>query len=182
MKLGFNKRLVLALFIGVLSFSWHANLLARDYQHKITLKKMTLAWQIEGTMLHLQVSGKTKGWVAVGFNPVNRMEGANIIIGYVKKGKVKIQDHIGVRPLEHLRDDLNGGRDDITQISGFEQGGYTSISFSIPLNSGDENDGWIDPTTETKVILGYGPDRDSFSPYHKFRTLLYVNLKTGTFR
>lgn len=182
MKTVFFKRFALILLLGMTCFLYSTNLMAREYQHKITLKQMTLAWQVEGSQLHLQVSGKTKGWVAVGFNPSNRMEGANIIIGYVKKGKVKIRDHVGIRPIEHLRDDMNGGQDNVSNISGMEEGGNTTIAFTIPLNSGDKNDGKIDPTAETSVILAYGPDRDSFSPRHKFRTRLQVNLSSGAFR
>ncbi|TKB06469.1 DOMON domain-containing protein [Desulforhopalus sp. IMCC35007] len=150
-----------------------------EYQHSITADKMTFDWSVEGDQLAVKLSAPTKGWVAVGFNPSSKMKDANIIIGYVKDGKVKIEDDFGMAATQHKMDDKVGGKDNVTVVGGTEEGDTTTIEFSIPLNSGDEKDGVIDPAADTTVILGYGGDRDSFRMKHVFNATIVVNLSTG---
>lgn len=153
---------------------------AADYPHSIKSGDMAFAWSVDGDKLAAKVTGPTTGWVSVGFNPTSRMKDANIIIGYVKKGKVKIKDEYGTAGTQHKSDTKIGGTDDVTVIGGTEENGSTTIEFSIPLNSGDAKDGVIDPTADTKVILAYGPERDSFRLKHPRAYTVTVNLQTGT--
>lgn len=150
-----------------------------EYQHSLTAEKMTFDWSVEGEQLAVKLSAPTTGWVAVGFNPSNKMKDSNIVIGYVKKGKVKIVDHFGTAATQHKGDKKIGGAENVTVVGGSEEGDTTTIEFSIPLNSGDEKDGVIDPNADTTVILAYGPERDSFRMKHKFNATIVVNLSSG---
>jgi len=150
-----------------------------EYQHSISAEKMTFDWSVEGDKLAIKLSAPTKGWVAVGFNPSKKMKDANIVIGYVKKGNVKIVDHFGTAATQHKGDKKIGGAENVTVVGGSEEGDVTTIEFTIPLNSGDEKDGVIDPNADTTVILAYGTDRDSFRMKHKFNNSIVVNLSTG---
>lgn len=150
-----------------------------EYQHSLTAEKMTFDWSVEGDQLAIKLTAPTKGWVAVGFNPSKKMKDANIIIGYVKKGKVKILDHFGTAATQHKSDKKIGGANNVTVVGGSEEGNITTIEFSIPLNSGDKKDGAIDPKADSTVILAYGTDRDSFKMKHKYNTTVVVNLSTG---
>jgi len=150
-----------------------------EYQHTLTENNITFAWSIEGDQLAVKLSAKTDSWVAVGFNPTKKMKDANIIIGYVKKGKVKISDEFGTAATQHKGDKKVGGVDHVTVVGGTEEGGVTTIEFTIPLNSGDAKDGVIDPAADTTVILAHGEGRDSFRVKHKVHATLVVNLSTG---
>ena len=150
-----------------------------EYQHSISAEKMTFDWSVEGDKLAIKLSAPTKGWVAVGFNPSKKMKDANIIIGYVKKGKVKIVDHFGTAATQHKGDKKIGGAENVTVVGGSEEGDVTTIEFTIPLDSGDAKDSAIDPNADTTVILAYGTDRDSFRMKHKFNNSIVVNLSTG---
>lgn len=157
------------------------NTIAADYAHEITAKQMTFAWTVNGENLDIKISAKTSGWVAVGFNPTKKMKDANIIIGYVKDGKVVISDEFGTKMTGHAGDDKSGGQDNLSNRAGTEEGGVTTLSFTIPLNSGDPKDGVIVANGDTKVLLAYG-GRDSFRPRHSFRTSKVINLSTGAVR
>lgn len=159
-----------------------ANSLAADYAHEVTVKKMTFSWTINGDKLDIKISAKTTGWVAVGFNPTKKMKDANIIIGYVKEGKVVISDEFGTRYTGHAEDDQSGGRDNISNKAGGEEGGVTTLSFTIPLNSGDPKDGVIVANGNTKILLAYGGSRDGLRSRHTFRTSKIINLSTGAVR
>ena len=150
-----------------------------EYQHSITEKKIAFSWSVVGDQLAVKLAAPTTSWVAVGFNPSNKMKDANIIIGYVKKGKVKISDEFGTASTQHKGDKKVGGVDHVTVVGGTEEGGITTIEFTIPLNSGDEKDGVIDPAADTTVILAQGEGRDSFKTKHKVHATFVVNLSTG---
>ncbi|MFT5699104.1 MAG: hypothetical protein ACI8ZB_001961 [Desulforhopalus sp.] len=153
-----------------------------EYQHSLTEKKITFAWSVAGDQLAVKLSAPTTSWVAVGFNPSKKMKDANIIIGYVKEGKVKISDEFGTAATQHKSDKKVGGIDQVTVVSGTEEGGVTTIEFTIPLNSGDAKDGVIDPAADTTIILAHGEGRDSFKVKHKVHATLVVNLSTGAIK
>lgn len=163
-----------AFFVSMVSVAQSA-----EYQHSLTADKMTFDWSVEADTLAVKLSAPTTGWVAVGFNPSAKMKDANIVIGYVKKGQVKIVDDFGTAATQHKSDTKIGGAENVTVVGGSEEGDVTTIEFTIPLNSGDEKDGVIDPNGDTTVILAYGTERDSFRMKHKFHETLVVNLSTG---
>ncbi len=154
-------------------------LYAQDYAHEAKAKNISFNWKIEGSELMVKISAKTTGWVGIGFNPSTQMKDANFIVGYVKSGKPSITDDFGHGERTHKADEKLGGANNATLIGGTEEGGVTSIEFSIPLNSGDKTDSVINPNGKTVVLLAYGGKRDSFKSKHKYRTSIEVNLTSG---
>ena len=152
---------------------------ASSYEHEVEASGVSFAWKVEGDTLHAKMSAKTKGWVAVGFNPSKKMKDANFILGYVKGGKGKVADHFGDKATGHVADKKKGGSEDVTLVSGTEEGGVTTIEFTMPMNSGDKTDGALSKDGDTILLLAYGPDRDSFKPRHKKRATLTINLGSG---
>lgn len=152
---------------------------AGTYQHSLKIDQMSFDWSVEGANLAVRIAAPTTGWVAVGFNPTDMMKDANIVIGYVKNGKVEISDDFGTRVTQHSSDEKNGGTSNVTVVGGSESGNTTTLEFTIPLNSGDANDGVIDPQADTKVMLAYGPDRDSMKMKHTFARTVTINLGSG---
>lgn len=92
-----KKTIMTAVFSAILMLILPLTVWAMDYQHKIEAENISFAWTIEGDLIHVQLSAKTEGWVAVGFEPEDVMAGADIIIGMVTEGQVKIQDNYGDR-------------------------------------------------------------------------------------
>ncbi|VFQ46019.1 DOMON domain-containing protein [Desulfoluna butyratoxydans] len=162
-------------------FLWGSSAFGATHEFTHTLKDgpMTFSWTVSGESLHVKLTGKTTGWVGVGFNPEKMMKGANFIMGYVKSGKVKVTDHIGNNERNHKADTKSGGKNNTTDIAGSEKGGVTEIYFTIPLTSEDSNDTDLDPEGVTTVLLGMGGGRDSFRSVHKFRSVHQVTLSTG---
>jgi len=176
------NKFCLPLFTLLITLTFfNGNLFAADYQHSVKVKDFSLDWQIDGETLAIRLSAQTNGWVGIGFNPETRMMGANIIIGYVKKGKVKISDEFGHKKLKHSKDTKLGGENNVTVVGGSEEGKTTTIEFTIPLNSGDQSDGSIDPTGDNIILLAYG-SRDSFKIGHAFNETITLNLSTGVMK
>lgn len=160
---------------------WADNPTETPFDHKIQVADMVFQWSVKNDKLTISLAAETEGWVAVGFNPSEAMKDANFILGYVKNGTVTMADHFGVTHHQHKSDEKLGGKNNITDVSGNEKKGVTTIVFTIPLKSGDENDPEISPDGETTVLLAYSSGRDSFRTRHKFRTTLKVNLSTGNY-
>ena len=55
----------------------------------------------------------------------------------------------------------------------------TTISFTLPLDTGDKFDKPINPEGTSKIMLAYGSGRDSFKNRHPFRTIYEINFSTG---
>lgn len=159
------------------------NLKAEGYQHSLTVDKMTFDWSVKGDQLAVKLAAPTTGWVAIGFNPTEKMKGANIIIGYVKDGKVEISDDFGTTAIRHAADTSQNGKENVTIVGGSEQGSTTTLEFSLPLHSEEATDGTtIDPNADTVIILAYGPDMDSFKTKHKYDKTITVNLGSGVMK
>jgi len=136
---------------------------------------ITFNWKIEGENINIKLKAEATGWVAIGFDPSFMMKDANIIIGYVKDGKTTIEDHFAFTKTKHKKDIELGGKYNISNKSGIEKDGFTEISFTIPLNSGDEKDTVLKQGKMHKVIFAYS-DKDDLTSYHKKRTGMKVKL------
>ena len=142
---------------------------------KVTAKDITFEWKIEGKNLHVKLRAPTLGWIGVGFNPTKIMKDANIIIAYVKDGKIFIRDDFGTKEKRHTSDIELGGQDNIINAKGTEENGITSIEFSIPFDSGDIYDQKLIPGNEYKILLAMG-EEDSFTKKHKKKTKIEITL------
>jgi len=151
-----------------------------NYDHNVTVKVMAFLWKVDGDSLKVKLAAKTTGWLGVGFNPEpdQGMKGANFLLGSVKDGKAVVEDHFGTMKTNHKADEKLGGKLDVSDISGKETDGVTEMSFTIPLNSGDNNDKAIVTDGDTTVMLAYGKS-DIMILKHTFHAILTVNLSTG---
>lgn len=173
MKQIFAAAIALAVLVSGVAF-------AQDYAHSLDAgQDMKVFWTVDGDNIMVKLSAPTEGWVAIGFDPEEDMMGANIIIGAVKNGKVRIEDHYGDRKRGHSPDDKLGGKNDVVNPEGMEEGGVTTISFTLPLAAGDKFDKTIDVSKDYRIMVAFGSGRDSFSAGHQYRGVYDVNFSTG---
>lgn len=138
---------------------------------ELTASDMVFRYRVVGDSMEVEVEAPTTGWVAVGFDPERGMQGANFVIGYVAGGEATVEDHYGNGMTSHSSDESLGGRRDVTEVTGTESDGSTTIGFRLPLDSGDEYDKPLESGGEYTVLLAYGPNNaDDVTSYHQFRT------------
>jgi hypothetical protein len=128
---------------------------------QVTMEEVLVAWRIDGEAVRVRVSAPTTGWVAVGFDPAAGMLDANIIIGYVDDGEVRIEDHFGTGRIRHRPDSELGGTVDVSEASGTEQRGRTELAFTMPLDSDDPYDRVLRPGTTHAFLFAYGHDGEN---------------------
>ena len=161
------------------AFLFPAGLFAADYAHTLEAKNMTVFWTLEGDQVHMQLSAETTGWVAIGIDPENAMGGADIIMGAVKNGKVKIVDHYADAKRGHSPDERLGGSNHVINPEGSETDGVTTISFTLSVAAAEEWDKPIHTDKMTRTMIAYGTGRDSFRATHRYRAVYDINFATG---
>ncbi len=149
-----------------------------EYRHTTEAAGVTFHWTNDAEYLYAALSAETIGWVSVGFNPENRMQGANYIYGYVADSTAFVEDMFGVSPAgpgSHPADEGLGGGNDVVEYAGSEQGGVTVIEFKIPLDSGDEYDKSLVPGETYRIVLAVGA-ADDLDSYHTGRGTSEITL------
>jgi plastocyanin len=141
---------------------------SREFKAR-TIGNFVVQWLpvADSGLLHLRVSAPSTGWVAIGFNSVALMQGANFIIGYVRSDTAHIQDNFGTTGWVHQPDTSLGGQDNVANPDGSEVSGTTELRFTIPLDSGDPYDFVLVPEERYSLLLAYGEDgADDFTSMH----------------
>ena len=117
-----------------------------------------MSCEVREERLVVNLKGDTTGWLAFGTNASDRMEGADIIILWVDDalGIAMGEDHFGTGPLSHEADMSLGGEQNMLVLSGRQTKEDTAVTFTIPLNSGDEYDTELISGESYPLILAMG--------------------------
>jgi hypothetical protein len=148
-----------------------------EYAHQTDVGEVRLWWRNDGQSLCLAMESPTSGWVSLGIDPVDRMEGANYVIGAVVGGEARVWDAYGTAPTgaTHPPDEDLGGTNDIVAFAGVEEDGYTRFEVQIPLDSGDEFDKRLEPGG-TYAVIAAAASSDSYDGYHVSRAQGTIEL------
>jgi hypothetical protein len=130
---------------------------------------MTLYWTIDGDTIYVALEAPARGWVAWG---VSTDAGVDIIIGFVKDGKLTISDAFGKPHQVHKADTELGGKNDILASAASESevdtaAGkkiFTTIEFSRKLNTNDKTDNAVIEGA-LKSFMAHS-DADDLTTYH----------------
>ena len=142
---------------------------ATEYMHSTEIAGVEVYWTNDATYLRVGLVAPGTGYVAIGFDPVRQMEGANFILGYVEDGKGYFRDDFGIEATAHMADVDRGGVDNIVSSAGAEWTDRTILEFIIPLDSGDEMDKPLVPGGTYTVLLAYHDLQDGFTTRHSRR-------------
>jgi hypothetical protein len=122
---------------------------------------MAISWRNDNEYLYLALNGSTDGWLAIGFEPLEWMKNADIIISCVQSGKAVARDEYCTGNYgPHLEDTMLGGTDDIKEFAGRNGAGRTVIELKRKLNTGDKFDKAFTPGQAISIIwaLSNNPD------------------------
>jgi len=138
-----------------------------------TGSRVTLFWRNGLVVLFAALQSPGTGWVAAGFDPVNRMQGANYILAAVTEDGLVIEDHFGTWPVSHRRD----GREDILWARGNDACCPAIVEFVIPLDSNDPEDKPLVPGRTYTVLLAYHRSAKAFTAIHTARGSVQMTLE-----
>ena len=142
---------------------------AGEYAHNTSAAGFEIHWTNDAHTLRVGLISPAEGYLAIGLDPVHRMEGANYILGAVVDGRATVRDDFGTGPVAHAPDVARGGKSDILESAGCEVEGKTYLEFVIPLDSGDAMDKVLVPGQSYKVLIAYHLTSDDFDAWHSRR-------------
>ncbi len=153
-----------------------------DFKAKFAGGDFGFHWRIAEDTIFLAMEVKTDGWVAIGFEPSDRMKDADMIIGWVTgSGEINVIDaySTGVNG-PHPPDTEIGGTRDILCYGGKEIGGTTIIELKRLLSTGDDRDKNIPSKGELDIIWAFGQN-DNFDSAHTRRGYGTLDMATGEY-
>ena len=122
---------------------------------------LEISWRNDQEHLYLALNGSTEGWLAIGFDPLEWMKNADMILGSVQAGKAVVLDEYCTGNYgPHIEDTMLGGSDDILESGGRKSAGRTIIELKRRLDTGDRFDKAFSPGGMVSVIwaLSSNPD------------------------
>ena len=139
-----------------------------EYAKMQQFGELTVYSRIDGDKVRMALKAKTTGYVAIGFEPSQRMQDADIILGFVKDGKATIADMYSTGPTgPHPPDEQQGGKNDVSVFGGSNKDGVTIIEFERKLDTGDAKDKVI-KAGDNKIIWAISEEA-AFSGKHPKR-------------
>jgi hypothetical protein len=123
--------------------------------------EMEISWKNEGEYLYLALNASTDGWLAIGFEPLEWMKDADIILTTVQASKATVLDEYCTGNYgPHVEDTMLGGTNDIVEFGGGKEAGRTVIELKRKLDTGDKFDKAFSPGQAISIIwaLSDSPD------------------------
>lgn len=154
-----------------------------EYPHDVSLGsgQFRLLWDIQNDTIKMGMQAKVSGMVALGIDPVRRMNEADMIIGYRTGSEFQLHDAYSFGETGPHPDDVDeGGTYDIMEYMVTEIGGVTTIEFTRLLDTGDHLDKPIPADGKVKFIWATSSS-DSFVDYHSRRGTATIDMETGKF-
>jgi hypothetical protein len=129
--------------------------------------EFVLFWSLDQEAAHFAIRARTAGWVALGIEPIQAMDQADMVFGWVSDdGTVNALDCFSTGLFgPHPQDEELGGTADLLGFAGSEQDGVTSFEFSRPLDSGDSYDKPLSSEGEVKIIWALGNSDNNQAPH-----------------
>lgn len=137
-----------------------------EYAHQTESTGFEIHWSNDQRVLRMGLVSPGTGYLAIGFDPESRMQGANFILGAVIDGRTVVRDDYGTGSVHHASDVSLGGRDNVLSFAGTEADGKATLEFAIPLDSGDAYDKRLVPGTSVEILIAYHETDDDFSAWH----------------
>jgi hypothetical protein len=115
--------------------------------------EMEISWKNDQENLYMGLNGSTEGWLAIGFEPLEWMKNADIILASVQGGKATVLDEYCTGNYgPHIEDTMLGGTNDIIEFGGSKGAGRTVIELKRKLDTGDKFDKAFSPGQAISII------------------------------
>nr|XP_053650331.1 DBH-like monooxygenase protein 1 [Cherax quadricarinatus] len=152
---------VLLLVPQVMSFATSSFITPRltsfeSWEHEARLEEtgaFVVQWSPREESIEFRVTARTTGYIGFGLSSKPRMDGADIVVGWVHSGKAYLQDRHGRGNQEPSVDDQR----DWMLVGGYENDTHTVLIMSRPYNTCDKNDHVISNDT-VRLLWAYHPD------------------------
>jgi hypothetical protein len=123
--------------------------------------EIEISWKNDQEYLYLALNGSTDGWLAIGFEPLEWMKNADIILASVQGSKATVLDEYCTGNYgPHIEDTMLSGTNDIEEFGGRKVAGSTVIELKRKLDTGDRFDKAFSPGQTISIIWALSKDPD----------------------
>ncbi len=136
---------------------------------------LSVSWYYNEDRIFFEMSAPTNGWLAIGFNSKESIEGTYLIMGNVIKDKANVVEHYTISPGNYKPlTDLNMTVQ-IKDIQGIEKDNTTKLKFSLPIESFSKYQRPLSKDTAYVLWLAYSQE-DDFQHHSMMRTFVNITL------
>jgi hypothetical protein len=129
--------------------------------------EMEISWRNDQEYLYMALRGKTSGWLSIGFDPLEWMKDADMILGTVEDGEAIVLDEYSSGNYgPHEDDTVFGGSYDILESGGLEVDGHTVVEFKRRLNTGDKFDEALAPGQSVSIIWAMADSKSRYTKHN----------------
>ena len=142
-----------------------------------------ISWRHEGAQYHFGLVARTVGWLAIGFDPEDAMQGADMIVGWVDdQGAAYVLDCYSTGAFgPHPPDTELGGTADILAFAGTQDSEMTVVEFSRRAAVDDRFDKPVPSDGEVQVVWAFA-NGDDFDEKHDTSGIVVLNMQSGSAR
>lgn len=129
-------------------------------QQEVNIGGMNFRYEIIHDSIYGFLSAPTRGWIMIGFNSKNSVEGADFKFFRMVNGTVEVSDRKNIGNRTYPSDVTLGGKNNVRVLKGAETVNRTSIYFVFPFQTKDVNDFQHRLNESFWLILAYSQDDD----------------------
>lgn len=137
-----------------------------EYTRQQQIGDIEVYTRIQGDAVMMALKAKTKGYLALGIDPEEKMKGADILMCSVNEGKVSLVEMFSTGPIGP-HPPKQGGTASVSMVSGSYQDGVMIVEFARKMNPGGPQDKPL-KLGENKVIWAIG-DNNNITQKHSQR-------------
>lgn len=140
---------------------------AQSAARSVALGGMDFLWSHADGRLHGRLNAPGTGWLAVGFNAERTLRGTRFVIAAVATPPPRAEVHIAQPPEHRSVEDLTGQPSGLGDVAGGYADGRSTLSFSLPHQSGDRFGHDLSPGRTIHLMLAWShePDFDHHSAW-----------------
>ena len=144
-------------------------------QPKLAIGGMEVAWEFDKDTIIFTAIAPDDGWVGLGFNSKNAIEGANLFLfNHSKDGSSAMEYYVvsagNPKPVKTL-----GSKEQLITYTTEEMDGKTHVRFSLPTTAVDNYHFNLRPNTTLWLICAYSME-DEFEHHSRMRKHIRVTL------
>ena len=144
-------------------------------ENSVIKNEMMVSWSYNYDKICFELSAPTKGWLAIGFNKKSTLSGNYLLMGRVTNSGPQITEHFTISPGNYQSIKSLGGRELVTDVTGKDILGKSTIKFSIPFVKEDHYRKNLKKGQKYFMIMAFSRV-DDFQHHSVMRTMVEVTL------
>jgi len=136
---------------------------------------MIVNWEHHGENISFTLEAPTTGWITIGFNETDKINGSYLIMTRMNNGKAEVEEFKTLAPGNYKLIASLGEKSMILTSEGLEKDGKTNISFKVKVTSDNGLQKDLSQGGEYCMHMAYSREKD-FQHHSMMRTSERITL------